>query len=91
MSYKVVRFYFNKPGYRRTIKNKLTLEQAQEHCKSPETSSSTCTMRWGVKTAPVLTWMKARGFRHVMDLMKFSLDHATAMNMALNDFWEFST
>lgn len=39
--YRVVRFYFRKPGQRRTIKRGLTLEKAQEHCGNPETSSST--------------------------------------------------
>ena len=42
-SYKVIRFYFKRPGYRRTIETGLTLEQAQEHCHNPETSSTTCT------------------------------------------------
>ena len=41
--YKIVRMYFDKPGYRRMITNNLTLKQAQEYCKNPETSSSTCT------------------------------------------------
>lgn len=41
--YKVVRFYFSKPGCRRTIDTGLTLEQAQAHCHNIETSSSTCT------------------------------------------------
>ena len=40
--YKIVRFYFNRPGYRRTIATSLTIEQAKAHCKDPETSSSTC-------------------------------------------------
>ena len=40
--YKVVRFYFNKPGCRQTIKTALTLEEAKAHCSNPETSSSTC-------------------------------------------------
>lgn len=39
MSYKVVRFFQN--GGKRVIKSGLTLEQAQEHCNDPETSSST--------------------------------------------------
>jgi hypothetical protein len=39
--YKIVRMYFK--GGRRTIKSGLTLEEAQAHCKDPETSSSTCT------------------------------------------------
>ena len=40
--YKIVRFYKNRLGYRRTIKTGLTLEQAQAHCHDPETSSSSC-------------------------------------------------
>lgn len=41
--YKIIRHYFRPQasGYRRTIKTGLTLEQAQAHCKDPETSSST--------------------------------------------------
>lgn len=37
--YKIVRHFFR--GGTRTIKTGLTLEQAQAHCKDPETSSST--------------------------------------------------
>jgi hypothetical protein len=37
--YKIVRMYFK--GGKRTIETGLTLEQAQEHCSDPETSSST--------------------------------------------------
>ena len=39
--YKIVRSYFN--GGKRTIKTGLTLEEAQAHCKDPETSSSKAT------------------------------------------------
>jgi hypothetical protein len=39
-TYKIVRMYF-KDG-KRVIKRGLTLEEAQEHCNDPETSSSTC-------------------------------------------------
>ncbi len=39
--YKVVRFF--EGGRKRTIKKNLSLEEAQRHCKDPETSSSTCT------------------------------------------------
>jgi hypothetical protein len=41
-SYKVVRFYQNRPGQRRTIIARCTLAEAQAHCRDPETSSSTC-------------------------------------------------
>lgn len=49
LMYKIVRFYFNKPGQRRTIKTGLTLEQAQAHCSDPETSSSTAKNYTAVK------------------------------------------
>jgi hypothetical protein len=42
-SYRVVRFYFNRPGQRRTIIPRCTLAEAQAHCGNPETSSSTAT------------------------------------------------
>ena len=42
MSYKIIRFYFKRPGCRRTIARGLSLQEAQAHCKDPETSSSTC-------------------------------------------------
>ena len=41
--FKVIRFYKNRPGFRRTILRGLTLEEAQAHCNDPETSSSTAT------------------------------------------------
>lgn len=42
-TYKVVRMYFNSAEHpKRTIRTGLTLEEAQEHCKDPETSSRTC-------------------------------------------------
>jgi hypothetical protein len=40
-TYKIVRFY--KRGQGRTIRRGLTLEQAQAHCRNPETSSQTAT------------------------------------------------
>lgn len=43
--YKIVRGYFR--GGRRVIKRGLTLEQAQAHCKDPETSFRTCTKAAG--------------------------------------------
>ena len=39
--YKIIRFY-QYSGRRPIIKQGLTLEEAQEHCEDPETSSSTC-------------------------------------------------
>lgn len=42
--YKIVRFYAdNRPN--RIIERGLTLEEAQEHCNDPETSSSTASAR----------------------------------------------
>ena len=41
MSYKVVRFYMNHRTTR-VLRSGLTLEEAQEHCSSKETSSATC-------------------------------------------------
>jgi hypothetical protein len=38
-TYKIVRSFFE--GGSKTIRTGLTLEQAQQHCKDPETSSST--------------------------------------------------
>ena len=38
--YSIYRYYMNKP--KRKINYGLTLEQAQEHCSDPETSSQTC-------------------------------------------------
>ncbi len=43
--YKIVRGYFK--GGRRTIATNLTLDEAQAHCRDPETSSSTCTKSAG--------------------------------------------
>lgn len=39
--YNIVRFY--QDGRRRIIKSYVELEEAQKHCKDPETSSSTAT------------------------------------------------
>ncbi len=39
--YSIVRFFY-KTNSKRVIKRGLTLEQAQEHCSHPETSSKTC-------------------------------------------------
>ena len=40
--YKVVRVFENENTPSITIKNNLTIEEAKDHCKDPETSSSTC-------------------------------------------------
>jgi len=38
--YKIIEFRFG--GDNKTIETGLTLEEAQEHCQDPETSSKTC-------------------------------------------------
>jgi hypothetical protein len=43
MSYKIVRLFKDYHQPSRVIKRGLSLEQAQAHCRNPETSSSTCT------------------------------------------------
>jgi len=43
MSYKIIRTYLRGDKRARTILRGLTLEQAQAHCRNPETSSRTCT------------------------------------------------
>lgn len=40
-TYRIVRMVFK--GGKRVISRGLTLEQAQAHCKDPQTSSRTCT------------------------------------------------
>jgi len=50
--YKVQRVFFN--GYKtQTLKKGLSLEEAQKHCKDPETSSSTCTNAKGLRRTKV--------------------------------------
>lgn len=44
--YKIVR-HFQRSGAKRTIKRNLPLSLAQEHCRSPETSSRTATQAAG--------------------------------------------
>ena len=46
MSYNIIRFYRDSPIRRRIIKTGLTLDEAQAHCKDPETSSSTAKGSW---------------------------------------------
>lgn len=41
--YKIIRHYMRGPFRHRVIETSLTLEQAQEHCRDPETSSRTAT------------------------------------------------
>ena len=47
MTYKIMRMYYRRTGFARTIKTGLTLRQVQAHCKNPEMSSSTCTNATG--------------------------------------------
>jgi len=47
MSYKIVRMFRDYHQPSQVIKRRLTLEQAQAHCRDPETSSSTCTSAEG--------------------------------------------
>jgi ribosomal protein L37AE/L43A len=46
-TYKVRRFFRDDPQKDFTVKSGLTLGEAQERCKNPETSSSTCTTTEG--------------------------------------------
>jgi len=48
-TYKIIRGYFNDEYPRETIATGLTLEEAQEHCRDPETSSSTCSSEEGLR------------------------------------------
>jgi len=41
--YKIVRMFQSEPSRAVNGMSGLTLEEAQEHCNDPETSSSTCT------------------------------------------------
>lgn len=42
-TYKIVRGYFDTQYPKEIVKKGLTLEEAQKHCRDPETSSRTCT------------------------------------------------
>lgn len=42
-TFKIVRLYQRDPEAREVLKTGLTLEEAQEHCNDPETSSQTAT------------------------------------------------
>ena len=43
--YKIVRHYFNAGIRNRVMQTRLTLEQAQAHCRSDESSSRTATSK----------------------------------------------
>lgn len=47
--YKIVRMYFNDASAKRAIATGLTLDEAQEHCKDPETSSRTCRLAKNIR------------------------------------------
>lgn len=47
-TYKIIRNYFDDAWDREVIETGLTLEEAQEHCNDPETSSSTCESAYGL-------------------------------------------
>ena len=49
MTYKIVRMYFSSDVSNRVVKRGLTLDEAQQHCQDPETSSSTCRKSQNVK------------------------------------------
>lgn len=42
-TYKIQRYFFDKNKRTITVKRGLTLEEAQAHCRDPQTSSRTCT------------------------------------------------
>jgi len=44
-TYKIIRFYANDTHESQVIRRGLSLEQAQEHCQDPETSSRTAKSR----------------------------------------------
>lgn len=47
-TYRIERMYFNEDFPSETIKTGFTLEEAQQWCSDPETSSSTATLAEGV-------------------------------------------
>jgi len=52
--YKIVRMFFNSDKFpSKAIHHGLTLEEAQAHCKDPETSSKTCTKSAGKRRTRV--------------------------------------
>lgn len=66
MSYEIRRFYADPDKDYEVILDGLTLEEAQEHCKSPETSSTTTKTREGLyRTRKFGAWFD--GFTEVDD------------------------
>lgn len=58
--YRIVRLYKDAGIRRRLIQTGLTLEQAQAHCRDPETSSSTATNAAArARTRKVGAWFDA--------------------------------
>jgi len=53
MKYKIVRMFFDDDKNNRTIKEDLTLDQAQKWCKDTETSSSTCRSEAGLSRTEI--------------------------------------
>lgn len=57
MKYRIIRFYADRNIPPRTIHRGLTLEEAQEHCSSPDTSSTTCKTKVGkARTRKIGGW-----------------------------------
>lgn len=50
-TYSIVRFYQRPSMVNEIVDTGLTLDEAQEHCASPETSSRTCTSAEGLVRA----------------------------------------
>lgn len=48
MSYKIIRFYENKKIEAEVIETGLSLEEVQERCTDPESSSKTCESAEGI-------------------------------------------
>jgi hypothetical protein len=44
-TYRIIRFF--RDGDNEVIEGGLTREEAEEHCRDPESSSRTCTKDWG--------------------------------------------
>lgn len=56
ISYRVIRFYQNRPGHRRTIVDRCTEAEARAHCNNPETSSSACSAAGKARTRRMGPW-----------------------------------